>query len=62
MQSALMGLACLIFAGLAVGLALLMTIGALLEYSNAQASYAALFWLLALSLLTLGIRLRQRGD
>jgi hypothetical protein len=37
-----------------------MTFGMLLEYSNAGALYAGLFWLLALALFVLGIRLRQR--
>ena len=54
------GLACLVLAGLACGLALLMSFGTLLEYSAASAFYAGMFWVLALALFILGFRLRQR--
>ena len=58
-KTPLVGLVLVVFGVLSGGLALLLTFGVLLEFSPWGAAYAALFWLAALLLLTVGMRLRR---
>jgi len=59
MTKPLLGLVFVVLGVVSGGFALLMTFGVLLEFSTPGAVYAVLFWLAALLLVIVGIRLRR---